>query len=112
MLTLAWQGRLDEASSEDAVVVVCRDFLALWTPKELAELPAICLPQVIVEGDEVNTYALKLIRHLGVGDRASAPMLHRMSTFFTRAALRLAQMRAHMPEIPAKQRNSGSRSSD
>jgi hypothetical protein len=104
---LGWKSRLDAASTEEEVVVVCQDFVALWTRPELAELAPSCRPNAIAESAEVNSYALKLIGHLGMGDRSTAPALHRMSIFFTRAALRLAQLTTPRGESSSGQRNSG-----
>lgn len=108
MVPLGWQGRLDESSTGEGVVLVCQEFLALWKPEELAELPATCRPKTIFDAEEVTTYALRLIRQLGTGDRATDPMLHRMTTFFTRAALRLARMAAPLPDPSSDKGNSRS----
>jgi hypothetical protein len=92
--TLGWQGRLNAASTAEDVAGVCRDFLEGWTAQDLADLPATCRPAEIVDSRDVSPYALKLIRRSEVGDRATAPLLRRMSTFFTRASLRLAAIAA------------------
>jgi hypothetical protein len=110
MSTIGWQGRLNEASSQEDVVFVCRQFLGLWTPQEIAELPEVCRPKDRLDVDDVNPYAIMLIWHLGIGDRATAPMLHRMSTFFTRAALRLAEIRAQVVGVTSERRKSRDRS--
>jgi hypothetical protein len=101
-----WQSRLDEASTKDDVVGVCKEFLALWTAEELAQLPASCQPKAAIAAEEVNYYALTLIRQSDIGDRSSAPLLHRMSTFFTKAALRLAQITVQSAELFSERRKS------
>lgn len=104
-----WHGRLKEASTERDVIAVCNRFLTVWTFEDLGKLPAACQPKTVVELEDVGPYALKLIAPLGSGDASTAPMLHRMSTFFTKAALRLLQIAALQPQpIPAEQK-SGSR---
>ncbi|MEP7069839.1 MAG: hypothetical protein ABI789_11380 [Usitatibacter sp.] len=55
---------------------------------------------------DVSPYALALIRQLGVGERATAPGLHRLTTFFTKAALRLAQISTQFAEVSAELRKS------
>ena len=92
MSATGWQGRLDDASSTEDVVDVCREFLGLWTPEEFAQLPSTCRPHDDLGSQDVTPYALKLIQFVGVGDRATVPMLYRLSTFFTKAALRMAQV--------------------
>jgi hypothetical protein len=91
MSALGWQHRLDEASTTDAVVRVVNDFLALWTPEEIALLPADCKPGVFDNTEQVNHYALKLARRhtIGIGEVSA---MHRMATFFTKAALRAFQI--------------------
>jgi hypothetical protein len=110
MSAIGWQGRLDESSTSEDVVNVCRDFLVLWSPHELAELPLSCRLKGMIDVHGINSYALTLIRQLGIGDRATDPMLHRMSTFFTRAALRLAQILEQTAEVSSEQAKSRSRS--
>jgi hypothetical protein len=100
MPAIGWQKRLDEASTLEEVVDVCRDFLVLWKPAELAELGVDFRPAQHLEVGDVSPYALKLLMKMGVGDRATAPMLHRMSTFFTKAALRLADITAPSRHAP------------
>jgi hypothetical protein len=70
----------------------------------LAELPASCVPARVVEVRDVSPYALRLIRQLGIGDRATDPVLHEVTTFFTKAALRLAQITTQAAAIAHEQR--------
>lgn len=92
MPATTWNSRLDEATTADAVTTLCDRFVTAWTFHELGQLPAACQPNDVVETDDVSPYALKLVERLGERDAAAAPMLHRMSTFFSKAALRLAQI--------------------
>jgi hypothetical protein len=108
MSPIGWQLRLEQASSEEEVANVCREFLLPWTAEDIAKLPASCRPCENFAAGDVTRYALKLIGVLGVGDRATAPLLHRMSTFFTRAALRVAQLTAQAADVPSRARRSGS----
>ena len=86
-----WQQRLNDAFTKEDVVGIVHDFLALWSREEIAQLQSDCVPGRIVHADDVNTYALKLAyRHtLETGD---ASAMHRMATFFTRAALRIFEL--------------------
>ena len=108
MSAIGWQGRLNEASTTDDVAVVCGAFLASMTPVALADLPAACQPKEHLEVQDISPYALSLIRQLGIGDRSSAPALHEVTTFFTKAALRLAQITNQIAEVTAEQRRSRS----
>jgi hypothetical protein len=91
MSSIGWQGRLDEASTKEDVVSVVNDFLVLWTREDIALLPADCKPRMVDNADEVNTYALKLARGYTFAIGEVSPM-HRMASFFTKAALRMFQI--------------------
>ena len=108
MSVIGWQGRLNEASTPEAIAGVCRAFLVSITPEALAEVPASCRPMQPLTVEDVSPYALTLIRKLGIGDRASAPVLHALTTFFTKAALRLAQISTQAAAMVAEQRRSRS----
>ena len=106
MSAIGWQGRLNEASTLEGVARVCNEFLASITPDEFDELPPSCRPRPEVTSRDVSPYALALIRQLGVGDRVGAPALHRLTTFFTKAALRLEQITTQFAEVSAELRKS------
>lgn len=108
MSAIGWQGRLNEASTTDDVAVVCREFLASLRPDQIAELAPSCRPNEPLEVRHISPYALTLIRQLGIGDRSTAPVLHEVTTFFTKAALRLAQITTQIAEVNAEQRRSRS----
>lgn len=90
----SWEWRLEEACTPEAVVEVTRDFLALWSPEEIARLPEECRPAKLVDANDVTEYAFILVRRSCADDRMSDRELLRMATFFTRASLRLSQIQA------------------
>ena len=108
MSAIGWQGRLNEASTAEVVAAVCTQFLASLTDADRAELPITCRPPAPLDAGEISPYALRLIRQMGVGDRASAPVLHEVTTFFTKAALRLAQITTQFAEVSNEERRSRS----
>jgi hypothetical protein len=91
-----WQGHLNEAATQRDVVSVCNQFLTMWTEADLAELPESCRPKPVIALEDVRPYAVKLVLELGNRDDTTARVMHRMSTFFTKAALRLAEIGAAM----------------
>ena len=91
-MSATWQGRLQETTCADDVIAVCREFVSVTTAQELADLPSDCKPSDFASPRDVQRYALDLIHALAIGDRSSAPTITRLSTFFTRAALRLVQL--------------------
>jgi hypothetical protein len=108
MATDGWQAKLDHARNEDAIAAICNDYVGSWTAAELAELPISCKPNASFNPDSISAYAIRLIAAVGVGNRASAPMLYKLSTFFTKAALRLADVMAIAPSDRDRRRNSSS----
>lgn len=92
MTTQGWQRRLDETSTQEEVVAVVNDFLALWTPDEIAALPEDCRPGPIENAQNVNAYALRLAHCQLSANLRAAPELRRMASFLTKAALRVYQL--------------------
>ena len=106
MSALGWQRRLDQASTREAVVEIVNDFLALWTHAEIVQLPHDCAPGNMDNADQVSDYALKLARRhtIGVGDLSG---MHRMATFFTKAALRIFQIDEALPRTRSSKHEGG-----
>ena len=98
MIPDSWQSRLNLAPGADEVLALCREFIAECTHHDLAQLAAACKPVPCRDVAEVHQYALALIRHAAIGDRFGAPAVHRLSTFFTRAALRLMELEPQAEE--------------
>lgn len=92
--TISWRGRLDEAAAAHEVVSAARDFVATWTPEEIASLPPHCRPGKIVDADDVTAYAIQLAQNCRAADSDAAPRVHRMGNFFSDASLRLSQILA------------------
>ena len=89
---LGWHGRLNAATSEDDVVAITRDYVALWSPEELVELPADLRPSKIVDAGDVNDYALALVQAQMGQSLEAESSIHKMGDFFTSASLRLTQL--------------------
>ena len=90
---VSWVARVEDAASEHEVVEVARDFLAQFTPYEVHALPDDCKPPAkIVDADDVNAYALSLVRHDCAEAALDAAPAHKMADFFSRAAGRLARL--------------------
>src|SRR5260221_13094447 len=96
MSAIGWQGRLDEAATADGVIEICNQYLAGLSAVEGAELPESCRLHRPLEAPDISPYALKLIRQIGVGNRARAPVLHGLTTFVAEAALRVAHIGIHI----------------
>ena len=103
LTAIGWQGRLAEAATKEAVVAAVQDFLGGIGAAEREQLPAECRPGPMNNAQHVTVFALMLV-HRHDGDPKAAPLLHRMTTFFTRAALRLYQIQERSHEVAAERR--------
>ena len=101
MPATSWDSRLDSATTPDDVAALCDRYVTAWSFQDLGQLPSSCQPVYGVEAGQVSPYALKLAERLGDRNADAAPMLHRMSSFFTKAAQRMAQIAASQPQPAA-----------
>ena len=85
MVPRNWQLRLDEAASEQEVLVVAREFIARLSPGDLARLPEYCRPGEVNSLADIVRYVHTLSGHHCSGDgaterletRLGAQLLHR-----------------------------------
>ena len=92
----SWQDAVRAADTEDDVLDLVRDFLAQFSPVEIAELPHPCRPGKIIDARDVTEYAFELARHRCDEPEEGAQVLHRLAAFFTDANQRLAEI-LHVP---------------
>jgi hypothetical protein len=94
----SWQDAVRAADTEDDVLDLVRDFLAQFSPEEVAQLPHDCRPAKIIDARDVTEYAFELARNRCDEAGDGADVLHRLSAFFTDANERLAEiMRVPVP---------------
>jgi hypothetical protein len=89
---VGWHSLLHDASTQEAVVALARDYIALWSPEELAHLALDLRPGKLVDADDVTLYALRLVRAQLAGEADHA--VQKMAAFFGSASLRLSQILA------------------
>src|SRR5947207_11854580 len=89
-MSVSWQDRLDDATNVHDVIEVARDFLATWDRYEIAALPEACRPGKIFDANDVNAYALQLLRHDCAENSEAAPLVKKMASFFSNASVRLS----------------------
>ena len=89
----SWPQRLRSAHSEQEVVDVARDFLAIFSPYDLARLPSELRPGRIVDGNDVSDLAFTLVRQLHDDAQGSARCIHKLTQFFTQASVRLSELK-------------------
>ena len=87
---VAWFDLLAAATTPAEVVGVARDYLATWTPEEIAALPRACRPpRQIKFPEEVVDYAFALVK-AHVDTDVEHEGVTRMATFFSEASWRVA----------------------
>jgi hypothetical protein len=87
---LAWFDLLAGASAPAEVVRIARDYLATWTPDEIAALPRDCRPPRSLKfPEEIVDYAFELVKAHCDAD-ADDDGVTRMATFFAEASWRVA----------------------
>ena len=88
--TSLWHQELLRATRAQDVLSTIHDYLVLWRPDELSQLP-VPLPQ-FAEPRAVSEYAAALLQHEGDGRRSAAR--EALTAIFTVAACRLAELAA------------------
>jgi len=91
---LPWFQQLDRARDTAQVVAIARDYLATWTPEELAKLPAACRPgriRAAADLEDLHACAVDAFRTTrDSGETLKALQL--ITSFLVRANLRLVQL--------------------
>lgn len=101
-VSVSWQQRLGGALTEEEIVRLAKDYLASWTPEELAKLPLNCRPGAIKDGEDVASYAFAMVhRQCMAGPQETE--LHRMAAFFSAASHRISQILAAVTTSAANQ---------
>jgi hypothetical protein len=110
LVAVSWAQRLKAARDEAEVVATARDFLATFSPYDLARLPEACRPGRLVDGNDVNELAFILVRHDHDDGRGTARCINRLTRFFTNASVRLSEVTAVPPPaaIPKPTQSLGS----
>jgi len=99
----SWPQRLRSATSEQEVVDIARDFVATFSPYDLARLPAELRPGRFVDGNDVADFAFNLVRQDHDDAEGTARCIHKMTHFFTQASVRLSEVKsggAHFAKVP------------
>jgi hypothetical protein len=91
---LSWLRQIDDATSVAQVVSIARDFLATWTPQELARLPTRCRPgRIRDEGDIADLHSNLVDEYRATratGDELTALQL--LTSYLVRVSVRIAEL--------------------
>lgn len=91
-MVVTWQELLDNATSEDKVVEIIREFLESLGPGEIGMLPETCKPRRIFDGRDVRLYALTLSRYQSAPFAPSGALLARTAAVMIHAEMRITQI--------------------
>jgi hypothetical protein len=91
-----WRSVIHSAATEEELVSITRDYLACWSPEEIARLPVECRPGRVRDGEDIAQWAFELTScHLARRVPAEdEPLLLKMMLFVNEAAERLAKLQA------------------
>ena len=103
LLPLDWRSVIQAAANEDELVGVMRDWLACWSPEEIARLPVECRPGRVRDAVDIGRWAFELTschlaRKLGPEDE---PLLLKMMLFVNEAGERVARLKAAQQQASA-----------
>ena len=92
----SWYMQLDRAKTANEVVGVARDFLATWSPEDLALLPESCRPGRLRDEEDVEALHATLVeayrQSRATGKELDA--LQRLTSFVVRASIRISELAA------------------
>jgi hypothetical protein len=90
----SWFARLDRAKSISETLSVARDFLAEWTPSDLAMLPQSCRPGRMRDEQDVEAFHACLVEAYRESRATGAELdaLQRLTSFMVRVAMRLSEL--------------------
>lgn len=91
---IAWYHLLDSATSPLEVVSVSRDYIASWTPQELAYLPVDCRPGKLRDRSDIEFLHDKLVDEYRDSHASGEALtrLQELTSFIVRAAIRIAEL--------------------
>jgi hypothetical protein len=90
----SWYSQLDRAKTAGDTIAVARDFMATWSPEDLALLPASVRPGRLRGEEDVEALHEALVEAYrdsrATGRELNA--LQRLTSFMVRASIRLAEL--------------------
>lgn len=90
----SWIGQIDDAPTTADVVAVVRDYIAMWSPEEIAALPVPVRPGRVRDEADVADLHERLVEEYrttrATGDALAA--LQRLTGFMARASVRIAEL--------------------
>lgn len=96
---VTWYRLLDSARNSLEVVAIARDYLATWTPEEIARLPDAVRPKKLRDERDIEDLHSALVDEYR--DTAATGLaldaLQRLTTFMVRATIRISELTEPKP---------------
>jgi hypothetical protein len=91
---VSWFRLLDSARNSLEVVAIARDYLATWTPEEIARLPAAVRPGRMRDERDVEELHERLVDEYRQSRATGAALesLQNLTSFMVRASIRMAEL--------------------
>ncbi|HET9470199.1 MAG TPA: hypothetical protein VFO24_03780 [Usitatibacter sp.] len=90
----SWIGQIDSATATADVVAIVRDYIAMWSPEEIAALPVPVRPGRVRDEADVADLHERLVEAYrttrATGDALAT--LQRLTGFMARASVRIAEL--------------------
>jgi hypothetical protein len=90
----SWIGQLENAHSTTDVVAIVRDYIALWSPEEIAVLPPAVRPGRVRDEGEITDLHERLVEAYRTTRATGEALatLQRLTGFMGRASIRIAEL--------------------
>jgi len=90
----SWYTQLDRAKSANDVVNVARDFIATWSPEDLALLPESCRPGRLRDEEDIEALHATLVEAYRESRATGRELdaLQRLTSFVVRASIRVSEV--------------------
>ena len=90
----SWFAYIDRAKSVPEVVSVARDFLATWSPADLALLPEHCRPGKLRDEEDIEALHATLVEEYRVSRAQDEKLeaLQRLTSFIVRLSIRISEL--------------------
>jgi hypothetical protein len=97
-----WFSQLERSKSIPEVISVVRDFMATFTPSELALIPEKCRPPRLRDEEDVETLHSLLVEEYRVSRATGAELdaLQRLTSFIVRTSIRLSELGPRPSDAP------------
>jgi hypothetical protein len=98
-----WHVQIESAGDVDALLGICRDYLATLAPEHLARLPEECRPGRVKGEDDIAYWSCKLAQHAhrDPATPVDGELMQEILNFFLHAWVRLSQIH-RVPAAPAE----------